>query len=194
MKKFLIPLALATLITGCATNNAPRYSSSADTVHSLRMMKVGDVASVGNFTMTSNADLQCRAVGPIMLPDNHNLPSFIKKALEDELKMAGIYNPSTPTVTLTGNINKVSFSSIKGFFQGEWILDVTINSSNGKSVSATEVYDFDSAYLGDRGCQKTAEALVPAVQNVLQKIVNAPGFKDLFSLPLSEASPQKKIR
>jgi hypothetical protein len=129
-----------------------------------------------------------------MLPDNHNLPSFIKKALEDELKMAGIYNPSTPTVTLSGNINKVSFSSIKGFFQGEWILDVTINSSNGKSVSATEVYDFDSAYLGDRGCQKTAEALVPAVQNVLQKIVNAPGFKDLFTLPLSEAPPQKKIR
>lgn len=155
-------------------------------------MKIGEVATVGSFNMSSNADLQCRAVGPIMLPDNHNLPSYIKKAFEDELKMAGIYNPNNPQVTLTGTVNKVSFSSMKGFFQGEWLLDITLQSSNGKSVSATEQYDFDSAYLGDRGCQKTAEALVPAVQNVLQKIVNAPNFKDLFVVDTPEPPSKKK--
>lgn len=182
------------LAIGCATNNSPRYSSSADTVHAMRSMKIGEIATVGNFGMSTNVDLQCRAVGPILLPDNHNLPSYVKKAFEDELKMAGIYNPSNPDITLTGTINKASFSSMKGFFQGEWLLDVTIQSSNGRTVSATELYDFDSAYLGDRGCQKTAEALVPAVQNVLQKIVNTPGFKDLFVVAATETMPQKKKR
>lgn len=192
MKIWITSAFLAILATGCATNNSPRYASSADTVHALRSMKIGEVATVGSFNMSSNADLQCRAVGPIMLPDNHNLPSYIKKAFEDELKMAGIYNPNNPQVTLTGTVNKVSFSSMKGFFQGEWLLDITLQSSNGKSVSATEQYDFDSAYLGDRGCQKTAEALVPAVQNVLQKIVNAPNFKDLFVVDTPEPTPKKK--
>lgn len=192
MKVLITAAALTLLATGCATNNSPRYASSADTVHALRGMKIGEVATVGNFIMTSAADLQCRAVGPIMLPDNHTLPSYIKKALEDELKMAGIYNPSNPTVTLTGLVNKAAFSSAKGFFQGHWELDVTIQSSNGKSVSAQEQYDFDSAYFADKGCQKTADALVPAVQNVLQKIVNSPNFKDLFVVNTPETLKKKK--
>ncbi|MGV0998970.1 MAG: hypothetical protein ACOYBQ_06555 [Fluviibacter sp.] len=192
MKNFLFALSVIGLMAGCATNNSPRYASSADTVHALRNLKIGEVATVGNFTMTSAADLQCRAVGPIMLPDNHNLPSYIKKAFEDELKMSGIYNPTNPTVTLTGIVNKAAFVSAKGFFQGHWELDLTVQSSNGKSISATEQYDFDSAYLADKGCQKTADALVPAVQNVLQKIVAAPGFKDLFFVPAQEAMKKKK--
>jgi hypothetical protein len=192
MKLLITAAALALLATGCATNNSPRYASSADTVHALRGMKIGEVATVGNFTMTSTADLQCRAVGPIMLPDNHNLPSYIKKALEDELKMAGMYNPTNPAVNLTGLVNKAAFTSAKGFFQGHWELDVTIQSSNGKSVSAQEQYEFDSAYLADKGCQKTADALVPAVQNVLQKIVTSPSFKDLFITDQQVPTKKKK--
>lgn len=190
MKKILICLALPALLIGCATNNTPRYTSSADTVQSLRNLKIGEVATVGNFTMSSTADLQCRAVGPIMLPDNHNLQSYIKKAFEDELKMAGIYNPTNPSVTLSGVVNKAAFTSAKGFFQGHWELDLTIQSSNGKSVSASEQYDFDSAYLADKGCKKTADALVPAVQNVLQKIVTSPNFKDLFVT--QQETPKKR--
>ena len=110
------------LAIGCATNNSPRYSSSADTVHAMRSMKIGEIATVGNFGMSTNVDLQCRAVGPILLPDNHNLPSYVKKAFEDELKMAGIYNPSNPDITLTGTINKASFSSMKGFSKGNGFL------------------------------------------------------------------------
>ncbi len=192
MKKIFLAMTIATLVVGCATNNSPRYASSADTVHTMRSLKLGDVATVGNFSMTSAADLQCRAVGPIMLPDNHNLPSYIKKAFEDELKLAGIYNQSNPSITLTGIVNKASFVSAKGFFQGHWELDLTIQSSNGKSVTASEQYDFDSAYLADKGCQKTADALVPAVQNVLQKIANSPNFKDLFTVEKPEPTKKKK--
>lgn len=192
MKLLFTAAALALFLSGCATNNSPRYASSADTVHALRGMKIGEVATVGSFTMTSTADLQCRAVGPIMLPDNHNLPSYIKKAFEDELKMAGIYNPANPNITLTGVVNKAAFSSAKGFFQGHWELDLTVVSSNGKSVSAQEQYDFDSAYLADKGCQKTADALVPAVQNVLQKIVASPNFRDLFVTAAPDLPKKKK--
>lgn len=192
MKNYILIVGLAASLIGCATNNSPRYASSADTVHALKSLKLGDIAAVGNFSTTSTTDLQCRAVGPIVLPDNHTLPSYIKKALEDELKMAGMYNTTNPTVTLMGVINKAAFSSAKGFFQGHWELDVTIQSSNGKSISAQEQYDFDSAYLADKGCQKTADALVPAVQNVLQKIVTSPSFKELFATAPQEVAKKKK--
>jgi hypothetical protein len=155
-------------------------------------MKLGEVATVGGFTLTTTPDLQCRAVGPVTLPDGHTIPSYIQKAFEDELKLAGVYNPATPSVTISGVVDKVSFSSSKGFFQGEWVLGLTVTSSNGNRVSALEQYDFDSAYLGDKGCQKTADALVPATQNLIKKIVNDPGFKDLFKTVETKAVSKPK--
>lgn len=190
MKSYLLVIPVAIALIGCATSNTPRYSPSSDTVYQIRNMKLGEVATVGNFTLTTTPDLQCRAVGPVTLPDGHTIPSYIQKAFEDELKLAGVYNPATPSVTITGVVDKVSFSSSKGFFQGEWVLALTVLSSNGNRVSAVEQYDFDSAYLGDKGCQKTADALVPATQNLIKRIVNDPGFKDLFKV--AEAKPVAK--
>lgn len=192
MKKLFMLLPLALGIVGCTTSNTPRYSASSDTVYTIRGMKLSEVATVGNFTQSATPDLQCRAVGPVTLPDGHTIPSYLQKAFEDELKLAGVFNPSNPSIVLTGIVDKVAFSSAKGFFQGEWELGLTIISSNGTRVSALERYDFDSAYLGDKGCQKTAEALVPATQNLLKKIVNDPGFKDLFKV--ADTKPMAKAK
>jgi hypothetical protein len=59
-------------------------------------------------------------------------------------------------------------------------LALTVKSSNGKSLVATEHYAFKASYGGDAGCQNTAQALMPAIQNVVGKAVRDPAFPQLL--------------
>jgi len=106
--------------------------------------------------------------------------AYFKKALEDELKVAGIYAASSPTVTLSGAVNRLEFSSSRGLTGGAWDIDVTLISSNGKSMTAAEHYEFESGFVADTACKQTAEAYMPTVQNLIGKIVRSPEFKGLL--------------
>jgi len=118
-------------------------------------------------------------VGPLAPPDGITQAAYIKKALEDELKIAGLYAAASPRVTLTGAVKKLAFSSTRGLTGGSWDIDVTLTSSNGKFMSALEHYEFESGYMAETACKQTAEAFMPAVQNLIGKIVRSPGFKEL---------------
>jgi hypothetical protein len=105
--------------------------------------------------------------------------AYIKKALEDELKVAGVYAASSPRVTLSGVVNKLDFSSARAITGGAWNIDLTLTSSNGKSMLASEHYEFESGYGAETACKQTAEAFMPAVQDLIAKIVRAPEFRSL---------------
>jgi hypothetical protein len=109
-----------------------------------------------------------------------NHTAYFKKALEDELKVAGAFAQSSPKVTLSGSVNKLSFSSMRGLTGGSWDIDVTLASSNGKRMTASERYEFESGFVADTACKQTAEAYMPAVQNLIGKIVKSLDFKALI--------------
>jgi hypothetical protein len=46
-------------------------------------------------------------------------------------------------------------------------------------MSASEHYEFNSGFIADTACKQTAEAYLPAVQNIIGKIVKSPEFKSL---------------
>jgi hypothetical protein len=164
------------VLGGCATYATPRYTVSADDVVSLRTF-AGKPVSVGKFTSTKPGlkEIACRAVGPITTQDGEPFSAFIRRALTDELKIAGAYSANAPIV-LTGNLNSVDFSSVAG----KWNLSLTIKSSNGNSLTAAEHYSYATSYAGVTACNQTAQALVPAVQNLIGKIVRNPKFKTLL--------------
>ena len=56
---------------------------------------------------------------------------------------------------------------------------MTISSSNGNAISVTESYEFTSSFYGETACNQTAQALMPAVQNLIGKIVQDKGFSKL---------------
>jgi hypothetical protein len=172
MKKLLIISAVAMIASGCSTYSATRYSISTDNVVALRSLN-GKTINVGAFTSTvpGQKEIMCRGVGPIKTPDGEPFSSFIRKALLDELKIANIYSASAP-VTLTGNLDAIDFSSQSG----NWNINLTVKSSNGKSISTSEVYPFTSSFVGDTACNQTAQAFMPAVQNLVGKVVNSPEF------------------
>ncbi len=181
MKKILALFFIGLTVSGCTTFNAQLYGVSPDTNYALKSLKADESVMVGEFSSSRQNDTTCRAVGPINLPNNMSFQGYIKKAFEDELKIAGLYSNTKPKVTLTGRVNKIDMSSSKNIMRGYWDIDLTIFSSNGQSISASEYYEFDSGFDGITACKNTADGVMPTVQNLIGKIVKSPNFKNLIS-------------
>lgn len=167
---------LCVLASGCSTYATSRYNVNTDNVVALRNLKETTV-NVGTFTATQPGlkQIMCRGVGPIKTPDGESFSEFVRKGLVDELKIAGLYSTNSP-VTLTGNLDLIDFSSASG----HWNLGLTLHSSNGKSLSVVERYKFTSSFYGETACNQTAQALMPAVQNLLGKAVRSSKFVTLL--------------
>lgn len=178
MNKSIFAIPLVVLLTACSTYTAPRYAINADTNVTLKALGATNVA-VGSFSGPSSFDSSCRAAGPLAPPDGMTHTEYLRKALEDELKVAGAYSASSPRVTLSGTVNNLEFSSSRGLTGGSWDIDLTLKSSNGKSMRAFERYEFESGFAAITACKQTAEAYMPTVQNLIGKIVRSPEFKDL---------------
>lgn len=177
-RAFIAVVVVGLVASGCSTYAASRYSISADTVRALRAFK-GQAVAVGPFTAAKpgQTEITCRGVGPIKTPDGETFEAFIRKALLDELTIAEVYAPSAP-VTLTGTLDDIDFSS--GLTDAAWRLGLTVRSSNGKTLTVTETYRFTSSWVGETACNQTAQALMPAVQNLVGKVVRDVGFVDLL--------------
>ena len=175
ISKTIVITTLALIASGCSTYSANRYSTSVDNVVALRALN-GTKINVGNFSSSgkSQTEIMCRGVGPIKTPDGETFENFIRKALIDELKISEIYS-DTAQISLTGNLDAVDFSSNSG----TWDLSLTIASSNGEALSVSEKYSFTTSFYGETACNQTAQALMPAVQNLIGKIVRNNEFKKL---------------
>ena len=173
--KFLLPLTLVSLtvlFSGCSTYSASRYSINSDNVVAMRTLN-GKMINVGSFSATKpgEKEIMCRGVGPIKTPDGEPFSEFVRKAFLDELKIASVYSATAP-VTLTGNLDAIDFSSANG----GWNLSLTVKSSNGKSLSVNESYPFTTSFFGETACNQTAQAFMPAVQNLVGKVVRSTEF------------------
>lgn len=181
--KLSIAISVASLVilSGCSTYTVPNYGISADANVSLKALKLNESIRVGDFTSSTGIDTGCRAVGPIALPNNHTVVSYVRKALEDEIKVAGAHSNGNAKYVLTGEITNFKMSSSKGLMRGYWDIGLLLKSSNGQSLSASEYYEFDSGFVGETACSNTANAFMPTVQNLIRKAVTSPEFKKLVS-------------
>jgi hypothetical protein len=173
----ILPAAIA--LGGCSTFTTPRYSINADTNVALRALGATGIG-VGTFSGPVAFDNTCRAAGPLAPPDGMTHTAYIRKALEDELKVAGAYAAGTPRVALSGIVNRLEFSSSRGLTGGSWDIDLTLRSSNGRTLTMAERYEFESGFDGITACKQTAEAYFPAVQNLIGKFARSPDFKGLL--------------
>lgn len=174
MRFFILIILLFSV--GCNTRSVHRYSSSVDNVLALRA--IPDIrVNVGEFEEIphNKFEISCRAFSPITTPDQESYASYIKKALSDELKMAGVYSEDSPLV-LRGQINKLDFSSDQGF----WEIHLLLMSSNNKGALYKEKYLYQTGFDGNVACRQTAQTFAPAVQNLINKIVTSQEFKSLI--------------
>lgn len=179
MKRIALTLSVLAL-SACSTFTPQRYSISADNNVALKAIGIGNI-NVGTFTGPSVFDRACRGAGPIAPPDKMSFEAYIQKALADELKVAGLFDDKTSKTILSGAVEQLSFSSSRGLTRGEWNISLRVNSSNGKSVVVSEHYEFESGFAANTACKQTADAYLPAVQNLIGKLVNAPEFRLLLA-------------
>lgn len=177
MKNYSAIALLSVVLSGCSTYSISRYSISTDNVVALRTLN-GKTLNVGSFTATNpgQKEIMCRGVGPIKTPDGEPFAEFVRKALLDELKIANAYSPNA-NLTINGNLDSIDFSSANG----NWNLTLTIKASNGKAMTVTESYAFTSSFYGETACNQTAQAFMPAVQNLVGKVVRSSEFTALVS-------------
>jgi hypothetical protein len=175
MRSLLSVIVMALFISGCSTYAANRYSISVDNVTALKTLTDKQI-NVGQFTATKPglSEIMCRGVGPIKSPDGETFENYIRKAFIDELKLAELYSVNS-SVTLTGNLDNIDFSSNSG----TWNLAATIKSTNGKVVTVSENYSYTTSFYGETACNQTAQALMPAVQDLISKIIRHPDFPTL---------------
>ena len=176
--KTIVVLASLTLV-GCQSYSPQRYTAMPDNLPALKGLPAVSIR-VEPFVMATTFDATCRGVGDMTPPVNMTMQGYLQTALADELKVAGMYDGTNPKIRLSGTIDRFNFSSSKGLTNGEWNIGLSLASSNGKSMYASESYQFESAFEGGTACRRTAEALLPAVQNLVSKVIRSNDFSLLL--------------
>lgn len=176
MKRLLLSIAMASaVLTGCTTMSGARYNVSVDNNQAL---KAHAGAAIRLATLDSvTYDANCRLAGPIKPLDGMTIPQLIQKAFNDEFKFADVYSENG--IALNGKMDKIAFSSSEGLTNGWWDLGITLSSSNGRSMSVSNRYDFKSGFDAMTACNHTAQALGPAIQDLIKKVVTDPAFGSL---------------
>ena len=159
-----------------------RYTIAVDNIVTMKEVGVAHIV-VGEFTKSADFSDHCRGAGSIAPPDNVTISEYIRKAFVDELKMAALLSrgEQADKITLTGTIDHLSFSSIKYLNRGYWKIGLQVRSSNGKSHHVMESYEFNSGFSALTACIQTAQALLPATQNLIGKLVKSPEFRELVT-------------
>ncbi len=177
MKNIIFISAVVLLLSACSTMQPPRYSVSVDNIQKLKTF--GNVQSkVVSLSNSAKFDSNCRLMGPIEPADGLSFSQFISKAFNDEFKMANVYSENGTKIT--GNITALEFSSMTGLTNGYWNIGLNLTSSNGQSMSISNKYNFKSGFDAITACNATADALSPAVQDLIKATLNNPGFVRLL--------------
>ena len=133
---------------------------------------------ISRLTQNIEFNSACRMMGKLKLPEGANVSEYIKKAFNDELKVAGLYSESG--VKILGNITEISFSSMDGVVNGEWSIAIIWNSSNGNSLNVSNKYKFRSGLDALTACTATANAFSSAVQVLIHETITNPDFDKLL--------------
>lgn len=174
--KFATSILVVTvsLLSGCAFNASP-YGAAVKNVEAIKASGIKAVA-VSQFTSTKPGltTITCRAAGPVTV--SPSFEGYIQNALIDELKLAGVYNP-TSGITLTGRLEEVDFSS--GMTDGNWTFSLAVSNNRNESFVAKSRFGFSGSFVADRACQEVAQAFGPAVQKLIEDVVQNPKFRQL---------------
>lgn len=184
MQQYLRIITLLTLSVAsvACSHVSPRYNTSATNVEEIRQVTKGSDTKIaaGTFTATEagKSSIVCRAAGNVVPPDSKTYDQFIKDALFDEMKVAGIYDESS-SLKFKGNLDSIDFSSNIG--AGKWIMKMTFSSDGVEPFTVENTYEFSTNFIADIACEQVAQALPAATQDFIKKFVESAGFKNLVS-------------
>ncbi len=167
------------LATGCSTTNSVPYKASTSNVISIQQSlgKTGKKVSINNISAAQgiNESPVCRLMGPVNVAPGKTLSQYIKDAFQEELFLAGVYSPNSPSV-ISATITSLDFSSVS---PASWDITMAIKSNNSSGYSVSAMYPFNTSFDAYSACKNVANAFGPAVQTLIKKVVTHPQFSSL---------------
>lgn len=182
MKKALLIGFVATaalLMSGCA-NKVPNYTNSAQNMRAVKTIAASAAPiNISKFSATNEGEskVMCRLATPVGTPDGMTFAKYIEDALATELEMGNMIDPKSK-ITVTGNLDSVYGSTVLG--NAYWEFKMKITSSNGKSFDIASRYDYESSFTAYSACSEMQRSYLPAVQELVNKIVTHPQFRELI--------------
>jgi hypothetical protein len=182
MMRPVIVLAAIFLLAGCETFSVHQYVLSPEnTVAIKNTMSEGKITSiaVGEFTAAypGQFEMRCGMNKQIRMPNRIPFEKYIREALINELKKADAYSLDQIEAgkVISGYVDKINSNSA----MGGWDIEITSTFKSGEFFTVSETYPQN----GD-SCEQTAAALVPAVQELIHKIVTHPTFQSKVGIPV----------
>jgi hypothetical protein len=178
---FALSLGVLAILPGCGAT-AANYGVAADAQVALRSAREAHAAplAVGQVQMVEDAsgedeNIGCRALSVAAPADRGTFSEYVRRALIDELNVAGLYDPQSPIIV------RVAISRLEITSTGNSAIDGTFHFSVGQSAGenkATHVVKvpFTSAFVADTACQNAAKAFPAAVQQAIVSFVRSPEF------------------
>jgi hypothetical protein len=153
------------------------YIVSPNSVDNSRILEMRKI-NVGIFTAKDpdQNKIMCRSIGYIRIPFGDSFSEYIREALVAELKRSDLFSLNSQVI-LNGNLDRIDFDSISG----SWDISLTVRSSLGRSMNIRIFHTFVSALFGETGCTLTADAFIPAVQKLMDTLLQSPEFGKLVS-------------
>jgi hypothetical protein len=182
MKKVItlsLIVAATVLMSGCA-NKVPTYSNTPQNMRAVKSVAATAAPiNIGNFTSTNEGEskVMCRLATPVGTPDGMTFAKYIEDALSTEMEMGNMIDPKSK-ITITGNLESIYGSTVLG--NAYWEFKIKVTSSNGKSINVTSRYDYESSFTAYSACTEMQRSYLPAVQELVNKIVTNPQFTELL--------------
>ena len=169
------------ILNGCETTTSRPYSESTDNVLKFQSILREPNIKVHLAAFTENPEigsLTCRLMGPVDVSPGKSKADYIKEALQKELFLAQAYAVDAE-IEIKGRLDSVNFSSVSPAY---WDISFTVSSNMSEGYSITIRYPFKTSYSAYSACKNVANAFGPTVQQLIEHIVNHPGFGSLVGL------------
>lgn len=181
-KSALTILAITGLMvfTGCA-NKVPNYANSPQNIRAIKNIVNEEKVAINIIPFTAKNEgeskVMCRLATPVGTPDGMTFAKYIEDALTVELEIGNMYDPKS-NIKVTGYLEDVYGSTTLG--NAYWEFKIKISSSNGKSFDLVTKYDYESNFTAYSACSEMQRSYLPAVQDLIYKIITHPNFKELL--------------
>jgi len=62
---------------------------------------------------------------------------------------------------------------------GRWTIELSLASSNGRTLTHTQTYDYSVGGVGEDPCLATASHFAPAIESAMRTLFERPDFMEL---------------
>lgn len=175
--RLIIVLQIVVALSACATT-APRYTpnlAASETLEkqALSKMRIGEFSSA-----TPDVEKLTIRGGTFSAPNGDSFADYLRKALQDELAMAGIWDESS-FISISGVLHENHLDA-----SGTNIGVADLSAEFFVTVNRLEIYrnihsihhEWDSSFAGAVAISRAHDNYVVAVQKLLLKLFTDPKF------------------